>query len=809
MSTSGSGSSSGSFSKTGPVVGQDFAHFEILDTIGAGGMGAVFKALDKNSGSEVALKVLSDDSLNSELHIRFQREADALKQLNHENIVKVGQSGALGHTFYFSMELLRGQSLKSLLKDSLWDENEQPKIEKIVPLFRQLASALSYSHRNNIVHRDLKPENIVIEEHSSRPVLVDFGLVRRTDGDDKDQLTKSSDLLGTPHYMSPEQVGVFAEKQPITAKTDVWSFGATLYNALTGQTPFSGETTYNIFSAMLHSTPRRAIEFVPELPSWLDELCSDCLQKNPSDRPTMEDVYERLLSREKAGLAAQERAWTGRIFLALAALALVLLPVLYFNLAPEGPPALKLKDPGPVYLNRPFLTVHGQALPIGSTVSFNGRSEWRSTGNGLFEQELELLPEEKSLEVTLQSGSQYKRQTIEIIYDTEAPRLKFNNTQGSALLLLNSNTLRGQVLDKNLVPRMKVDGETIKLSAGGQFAIPMGTLKTVRELQFRLEDKARNVTIKPVKLLSTSAFRKIQKRLLSNRTEWAEADKALIDLIVERLTKKLSKHFDYKETTLFQCGGQSHRIAVYIHRKTKIEFCLLPGGTFLMGRSKEDSPFGKKETSKDVFKDSWDLAMLPTPVHRVRIPPFLISRYEVSRQQWRSALGLKVRMNKTSLKNRPVVHVKWTDVQAWLKKAGDGLRLPSESEWEYACRAGTTTRHFWGDPFDARYALVRIGGQPSALEDIDARAKFPNAFGLVNMIGGVWEWCEDHFEVNYRRHPHTEAPMRNISGLSNKVIRGHSITSPYRIAQSPERMRAHPGKGSFDVGFRVAFSLPR
>lgn len=810
MSTSGSWSSSGSFKKkTGPVVGQEFSHFEILDSVGAGGMGAVFKALDKKSGSEVALKVLNAGALDSDLHLRFQREADALGQLNHPNIVKVGSSGMTDEVCYFSMELLRGQSLKSILKDSLRDEDNKPLIPEIVTVFKQMASALSYCHEKNIIHRDLKPENIVIEEHSSRPVLVDFGLVRSTESGDKDQLTKSTDILGTPHYMSPEQVGIFPEKLPITDKTDVWSFGVTLFNALTGQTPFSGETTYNIFTAMVNSEAKRPTEFVPDLPPWLDELCGDCLQKNPKSRPDMREIYERLVEGEEHELAPVSRSWTGRLIILFSVLALFLPAALYFILAPTDQLVLKLKDPGPVYLNRPLLSVQGQALPIGCKVKFNGRGEWRSTGNGIFEQELKLIEGEKSVVVTLQSGSKSTRQIIEIIHDMKAPQLKLTNTQGRSLQLLNSKTLRGQVLDKNLVQRMNVDGETVALSAGGQFTLPVGALRKPRQMQFRLEDKAGNVTIQTVKLLSTSAFRKTQKRLLSSRKQWSEADPAIIDLIVQRVTRKLSRSFNYKESKLFQCGGQRHRVAIFVHKKTGIEFCLLPGGAYLMGRKKEDSPFGKKTTSKDVFKDSWDFAVLPTPVHRVRIPPFLISRYEISRQQWREALGLKVIRKRAAEKNHPMMNVSWNAVQKWLRDVGDDLRLPSESEWEYACRAGTTTRHFWGDQFDRRYALVRLGEKASLLENIDARERYPNAFGLVNMIGGVWEWCEDHFEVNYRSHPHNEKAMKNLSGLNNKVIRGHSTTSYYTVAQSPERMRAHPEKGFFDVGFRVAVTLPR
>lgn len=807
MSTSGSGSSPSSFpGSSGPVVGQDFAQFHILDTIGAGGMGAVFRAFDRESGSEVALKILRSAKSDAKLRIRFEREAEALRQLDHKNIVKVGSSGVEGEICFFSMELLRGQSLQQQLITTLRDDDGQPQLSDILSIFSDVASALSYAHSKRLAHRDIKPENIVIEEGSQRPVLVDFGLIRKTDGGGE-QLTQSSEILGTPHYMSPEQVGIFPEKKPITVKTDVWSFGVTLFNALTGKTPYSGETTYNIFTAMVQSEPKRLSDFDPSLPIWLEELCADCLQKDPDKRPDMAELVERL-NEGREELESQSSPWARRALSAFTLFA-VLLPLgLYFWLAQKEELRLKLAHSGPLYVNKKIVAVKGWASPLGSKLTFNGREPWRVEKAGPFEKEVTLRDGEPSLEVTLQYGSQRVSQSVPIVFDTTPPQLTLSNTLGTKLRILKSRVLRGAVRDKNLVLKMRVGGETVELSPGGQFSIEIGSLKKMAVVEFRMVDKAGNIAIERVNLISSAAFRAVQKRLLSSRKQWSEADPVLTDLVIAKMSRRLSKNFEYLQTRLFQCGKLSHRIALFRHKKTGIEFCLLPGGTYIMGRKKEDSPFGKKMTSKDVFQDSWDFALLPTPPHRVRIPPLLISRFEVSRAQWLAAKGEELDSAKINQKNHPMQDVSWEAVKAWLKDIGEGFRLPSESEWEYACRAGSTTKYYWGDVFDSRYALVRDSKDTPGLEDISAREKFANAFGLVNMIGGVWEWCEDHFEVNYLRHPHNERPMLNVSGLNNKVIRGHSNTSFYTVAQTAERMRAHPEKSFFDVGFRVAVSLP-
>jgi serine/threonine protein kinase/formylglycine-generating enzyme required for sulfatase activity len=805
MSTSGSWGGSSSFSGAGaPVVGQLFAQFKIIGLMGAGGMGAVFRAQDQGSGQEVALKVLRSKGTDGDLQIRFQREGEALGQLNHKNIVKVGTVGVHEGYMYFSMELLEGESLKELLRSSYHDDGS-PNLVEVVRIFKSLALALVFCHAEGVVHRDLKPENIIIEEETGRPVLIDFGLVRWIAGSqDGHDLTQSQDVLGTPHYMSPEQLGIFPEKVAITSKTDVWSFGVTLFNALTGKTPFHGETIYNLFTAMVNSEPARSRDYQPDLPTWLDDLCESCLQKNPRARPNMQEIYESLVAGEEQSLAREQANW-GRHLLVLGA---CLLPViLYFALGVREPPSIVVRQKGPLFIKTPTVHIQGRALPIGARVTVNGRKRWRSENNGLFDMDIDLKPGERSVFIEVKSGSLKKSTEVRVILDQTAPEIRIQGMMSKGLVLLKSERLNGQVLDENLIPKVTISGDEYSLDKDGRFSVAVGSPDRVRDIYIGAEDRAGNGTHLKLKVLAASAFRSRQKRILHSRNLWNETDPGMMDIIILKIAKKLGSKFEFIETRSYRCGGQQHRLASFRHRRSGVVFQLLPGGSFQMGRKREDSPHEKRKASNNVFRDAWDWAMLTTPVHKVRIPPFLMARFELTRAQWFNIQGPKRPRPNGDL---PMTGVNWNEIQEWLKKAGDGLRLPSESEWEYGCRAGTTTRYPWGQKHDVRYAWLSDPAKKlTRTQEVTKHKDLSNAFGLVDVLGNVWEWCQDDFEVNYKGHSHDHKSLQSRAGLNNKVIRSFSYLTEWRFAQSAERMRAHPSKSFHDLGFRLALSLPR
>jgi len=274
------------------MIGETMLHYKILEKLGEGGMGIVYKAEDTKLKREVAIKFLPRFiSTNKEERQRFEIEAQAAAALNHPNIAHIYAIEETENEMFIVMELINGKELKEKINPSRSPLNKEEikgglPIEEVINIANQIAEGLDVAHKKGIVHRDIKSSNIMITE-DGKVKIMDFGLAKIKGGT---ELTKIGSTVGTAAYMSPEQT----KGEEIDLRTDIWSFGVVVYEMLTGQLPFKGDYEQAVIYSILNEEPIPISEHSQSCPQYLIEIVNKCLKKNPSDRyqTTAELLYD-------------------------------------------------------------------------------------------------------------------------------------------------------------------------------------------------------------------------------------------------------------------------------------------------------------------------------------------------------------------------------------------------------------------------------------------------------------------------------------------------------------------------------------
>jgi eukaryotic-like serine/threonine-protein kinase len=756
-------------------------NYTILDKIGQGGMGQVFKAQHRRMDRIVAIKLLPASVTKDQAAIaRFEREVKAAAKLEHPNIVTAYDADEAAGRHFLVMQFVEGHDLSALVKK----DGPLP-VEQAVSCIAQAARGLEYAHRRGVVHRDIKPANLLLDLEGTVKIL-DMGLARLEPaaGEEHAELTGTDQIMGTVDFMSPEQA---LDTKHADERSDIYSLGITLWYLLTGRAVYGGKSVMAKLLAHREQPIPSLQAACPGATSALEAVFTKMVAKMAEDRfQSMSEVVvelERIRPDQGEELRLSEflrgtkgsKAASGRLSIE---------------------PAVASKPPSSPVLEE-TITMAGPQIATDPTT-----------------EQLLVVPDEVP----------HLRASV------KRPRLLVACAAGIALLLAGiilylegrKGTVRIGINDPAIEVVVDGNGATIK-GINGEEAIKLqpgkhGLRIKYGELNFET-DKF---------ILNREDTIKLKVELLAGKVQVVQGDTVLGERPLAAIAP-----FDAQQANVYREAWAEHLgVEVEVSNDLGMKMRLIPPGEFTMGSTQEEV-----DALLAMSTDPWWKTHIASeaPQHRVKLTkPFYLGVYEVTQQEYEEVIGANpshfsaAGPGKESVQGlepgqHPVEMVSWFDAVDFCNKlsekeglkpyyfheaelvnvlGGVGYRLPTEAEWEYACRAGSTTRWYFGD--DVTKLEQHCWFTPNSGNCTHPVGKLAaNLFGLYDMCGNVWEWCWDQHGAYGPAEAGDSTGPSAPGGL--RVVRGGSFNNNPPNTRCAYRSESLPTyRDSKTYGFRVA-----
>ncbi len=786
--------------------------YRLLRPLGQGGMGMVYLAEQNPLGRQVALKLIRPVLASSAIvGRRFRREAMAVAQLQHPHIVTIYDAGEEDGFPYLVMEYVPGRGLDEILREAAESGKPLP-VREVLQYVQGIASALDCAHQAGIIHRDVKPSNIRITPEG-RPMLLDFGLAR---GGELPTVSSDDRFRGTPFYASPEQVAV--RRTNIDARTDIYSLGVTLYESVTGEVPFRGETTEQLFHQILVRSPRFPRKLNPSISRDLEAVILKAMEKDAGRRyasaQEFADDLEALLEMRPVK-ATPANAWQ--------------MAAKWTRQRPAAALAML------------FATILLIGGPLGyAWLSHSSKVRIQAERDAADEQRAAAVAAGKRLEASLDEVLRLSDvlATDELLQESDAlwPRrpallARFQDWLGRAEQVLARRPEHERTRDHLRTRFEEFAQNPTRATAPEALRWQLATTEDLLQRMNTLDTTRANVADR------VQMTRSLQQSLEDSAEAWDEIATEIFlselyhEYELEPQTGLVPLGINY-ETGLaefwFVESGEApekhpDKDEWAMHPETGLILVLLPETTFRIGTRSSDELGGMRVPANEF------------PSQLVTLEPFFLSKYEFTQAQWKRFVGSNPSSyDETSHDGRkritpihPVENMSWDECLEVVQRLG--LTLPTEAQWEYAARAGTRTAWWNGNrkqDLDGYANLVddycrRNGGHEDWKYETWLNDGFtmhspvgtflPNGFGLYDTVGNIAEWCLDAYG-NY------ELPYEEGTGLrilpdsvikTSRVLRGGSYLGMASECRSATRYVLDRSQRANHVGVRPAMRVER